>query len=109
MCEAAAVDLASGILDPRRVLVAARLLDVERGWPALADSLAAGDVVSAWGGLTVDALLGRFRGADPSDVALVTAEADLVEPDVPFSACPPARLAALAGALRAHAKGQASS
>lgn len=109
VCEAAAVDLAGGILDPRRVLVAARLLDFETGWRALADSLVAGDVVAAWGELTVEALLSRFRGADPHDVELVAAEAGLLEPDVPFSACPPAQLVALAGALRAHAKGQATS
>src|SRR6185436_4018022 len=35
--DAAVADLASGIVDPRRVLLAARLLDVAHGWPALAD------------------------------------------------------------------------
>lgn len=108
VCEAAAADLARGIVDPRRALVAARVLDVERGWPALADSLTAGDVVAAWGDLTVERLLGRFRGADPHAVERVAAEAGLVEPDAPFSTCSPGRLAALAEALRAHAKGHAA-
>lgn len=103
--EAAAADLASGIVDPRRLLLAARLLDVPRGWRALADSLAAGDVVSAWGTLTVETLLGRFRGADPAVVALVAAEAGC-EPGGCLAACPPEQLAALAGGLRRHASGQ---
>jgi hypothetical protein len=103
--DAAAVDLASGIVDPRRLLFAARLLDVAHGWPALAASLTAGDVVSAWGGLTVEELLGRFRGADPRAVAQVAAEAGL-EPGARFSECPADRLAALAAGLRQHQSGQ---
>jgi len=102
---AAAADLASGIVDPRRLLLAARVLDVEHGWPALAASLAAGDVVSAWGGLSVEALLGRFRDADPALVALVAAEAG-VEPGAPLAQCSADQLAALAGGLRRHASGQ---
>jgi hypothetical protein len=103
--DAAAADLASGIVDPRRVLLAARVLEVAHGWPALAASLAVGDVVSAWGGLTVEALLSRFRGADRVVVALVAAEAD-IEPSARFAACAPAQLAALAAGLRRHASGQ---
>jgi hypothetical protein len=102
---AAAADLASGIVDPRRVVLAARLLDVAHGWPALAASLAAGDVVAAWGTLTVEALLARFRDADRALVELVVAEAG-VEPGERFAACPPQRLAALADGLRRHASGQ---
>src|SRR5262249_34061633 len=63
--DAAVAALANGIVDPRRVLLAARVLDAAHGWPALAASLAAGDVVSAWGELTLACLLGRFRDADP--------------------------------------------
>jgi hypothetical protein len=103
--DAAAADLASGIVDPRRVLLAARVLDVAHGWPALAASLAVGDVVSAWGGLTVEALLNRFRGADRDVVALVAAEAD-IEASASFAACAPPQLAALAAGLRGHASGQ---
>jgi hypothetical protein len=102
---AAAEDLANGIVDPRRLLLAARVLDVERGWPALAASLAAGDVVSAWGSLTVEALLGRFREADPALVGLVAAEADLA-PGARLAECSAEQLAALAGGLRRHASGQ---
>ncbi len=102
---AAAEDLANGIVDPRRLLLAARLLDVPHGWSALAASLAAGDVVSAWGALTVEMLLGRFRGADPAVVALVAAEAG-AEPGARLAECSPEQLAALAGELRRHASGQ---
>jgi hypothetical protein len=100
--DAAAADLACGIVDPRRALLAARLLDVSRGWPALADALAAGDVVSTWEELTVEAMLRRFRAADPRVVERVAAEAG-VALDTPFSACPPDRLAALADGLRRRA------
>ena len=103
--DAVVADLAGGIVEPRRALLAARLLDVPSGWDALAASLAAGDVVSAWGGLTVEELLGRFRGADPRAVAQVVEEAGL-EPGARFAACPAERLAALAAGLRRHASGK---
>ncbi|MFL5817203.1 MAG: hypothetical protein ACJ76L_06330 [Conexibacter sp.] len=103
--DAVAGDLATGIVEPRRVLLAARLLDVSTGWEALAASLAAGDVVSAWGALTVEELLGRFRNADPRTVAQVVEEAGL-EPGMRFAACPAERLAALAAGLRRHASGR---
>ena len=106
--DAAAADLASGIVEARRALLAARLLDVPHGWAALAASLAAGDVVSAWGALTVETLLTRFRDADPRTVAQVVEEAGL-EPGTRFSACPPEQLAALAAGLRRHASGQPAS
>lgn len=106
--DAAAADLAAGIVEPRRVLLAARLLDVPHGWEALAASLAAGDVVSAWGGLTVEVLLGRFRGARPHVVAQVVEEAGLA-PATRFDACPAEQLAALAAGLRRHATGQPAS
>ena len=102
---AVAADLAGGIVEPRRVLLAARLLDIASGWQALAASLAAGDVVSAWGALTVEELLGRFREADPRAVAQVVEEAGL-EPGTRFAECPAERLMALAAGLRRHASGQ---
>ena len=105
---AAAGDLASGIVEPRRVLLAARLLDVSHGWEALAASLAAGDVVSAWGALTVEELLGRFRNAEPRRIAQVVEEAGM-QPGARFAACPPEHLAALAAGLRRHASGQPAS
>jgi hypothetical protein len=103
--DAAAADLAHGIVDPQRVLLAARMLDVARGWPALAASLAAGDVVSAWGALTIETLLGRFRDADPHVVEQLAAEAG-VELGTRFADCPTERLAALAAGLRRHGSGQ---
>jgi hypothetical protein len=104
---AVAADLASGIVEPRRVLLAARLLDVSHGWEALAASLTAGDVVSAWGPLTVEELLGRFRNADPHLVGQVVEEAGLA-PGTRFAACPSEQLAALAAGLRRHASGQSA-
>jgi len=106
--DAVADDLATGIVEPRRVLLAARLLDVPTGWEALAASLAAGDVVSAWGALTVEELLGRFRGADPRAVAQVVEEAGLGA-GMRFAACPAEQLAALATGLRRHASGRPTS
>lgn len=103
--DAAAADLANGIVDPRRLLLAARILDAAHGWPALAASLTAGDAVSAWGALTVEGLLGRFRDVDVALVALVAAEAG-VEAGARLAACSPEQLAALAGGLRRHASGQ---
>ncbi len=105
---AAAADLADGILDPRRLMLAARLLDTGCGWNALAGSLTEGDVVSAWDGLTVETLLGRFRGADAALVAGVAAEAG-IEPAARLAACRPEQLAALARGLRRHASGQPAS
>jgi hypothetical protein len=106
--DAAAADLADGIVDPRRVLLAARLLDVRHGWPALAASLVAGDVVSAWGALTVGELIGRFRDADARAAARVVEEAGL-RPGSRFAACPAEQLAAVAAGLRRHASGQPAS
>jgi hypothetical protein len=106
--DAAAADLADGIVDPRRVLLAARLLDVRHGWPALAASLVAGDVVSAWGALTVGELIGRFRDADARVVARVVEEAGL-RPGSRFAACPAEQLVAVAAGLRRHASGQPAS
>jgi hypothetical protein len=103
--DAAAADLANGIVDPRRVLLAARVLDVSHGWRALAASLAEGDAVSAWDRLTVDELLGRFRDADPRVVAQVVAAAGL-DPGTRFATCRSEQLMALAAELRRYASGQ---
>jgi hypothetical protein len=103
--DAAAADLAGGIVDPSRVVLAACVLDVAHGWPALAASLAEGDAVSAWGDLTIDELLGRFRAGDPGAVAQVLEDAGL-KPGTRFAACPSEQLTALAVGLRRHASGQ---
>jgi hypothetical protein len=96
--DAAANDLAEGVVDPRRARLVARLLDVVHGWPALAASLS-GDVVSGWDGLTVEELLGSFRGADGEVVLQVMRRAGL-RPGALFASCPPERLVALAAELR---------
>ncbi len=100
--DAAAADLARGIVDPRRALLAARLLDVEHGWPALAAALGSGDAVDTWGSLTVEELLVRFRGADREVARRLVADAGLTR-DARFSTASPERLAALADGLRRHA------
>lgn len=106
--DAAVADLANGIVDPRRVLLAARLLDVAHGWPALAGSLVVSDVVSAWGPLTVEQLLGRFRGAEARVVEQVAGCAG-VDVEACFATCHPEQLEALAEGLRRHATGQPAS
>lgn len=101
---AAAADLAAGIVDPRRLLLAARLLDVPHGWAALAESLGGSDVCSTWDGLVVETLLCSFRGADRARVHEVAREAGL-EPGAQIATCPSDRLLALAAELR-RASGQ---
>lgn len=99
--DAAAADLASGIADPGQVVLAARVLDVAHGWPALAACLNGADAVATWNRLGVEELLTRFRGADRDLVRTLVAEAGL-EPDARFASCAPEGLAALAGALQRH-------
>lgn len=100
--DAAAADLAGGIAEPRRALLAARTLDLADGWPALAEALRCGDAHADWVEVGVGKLLRRFRGAGAELVERVLAEAG-VEHDATFAACDPARLDALADALDAHA------
>jgi hypothetical protein len=102
--DAAAAELAAGIGDVRRLVVAARVLDVAHGWPALAAALSGSDAAAAWEELTVEGLLCRFRGADRGVVRQVADEAGLT-PSTCFAACPPERLVALAAGLRRHASG----
>jgi hypothetical protein len=75
--QAAAVDLAQGILDPERVLVTARVLDVETGWPALAEGLRVVDIRDSWGRLTPQRMLSAFRGAGRQLVARALQRADV--------------------------------
>jgi hypothetical protein len=105
--DAAAADLARGIVDPRRALLAARLLDVEHGWPALATALASGDAADTWQSLTVEELLLRFRGADREAVSALVAEAGLA-PAARFAETPAQELAALAQCLLRRASRPAS-
>ncbi len=96
-CEAAA-DLEAGIFDEHRVLLAARVLTVEDGWPALAASLHASDAHWGWDTTSVAGLLRAFRGADALDVARVVEEAG-IEPDALFSLCAPEQIRHLATKL----------
>lgn len=100
--DAAAADLACGIAEPRRALLAARTLALADGWPALAEGLRCGDAHADWHELEIARLLRRFRGAGAELVAHVLADAG-IEGDATFAACDPGRLDALAAALDAHA------
>jgi len=106
--DAAAADLAQGIVDPRRALLAARLLDVTHGWRALATALGTADAVATWEGLTVEELLLRFRGADRGVVRELIAAAGL-KPGARFATSSSERIAALADGLRRSASRSASS
>ena len=99
---AAAEDLASGIADPARALLAARTLDLAEGWPALAEALRTGDAHADWHEITVARLLRRFRGATAAAVEEVLAAAGIAS-DATFAACPPERLDRLATVLEAGA------
>lgn len=96
--DAAAVDLAAGVLDPERALIAARVLDVGTGWPALAEGLRALDVRDGWGARTPRALLSEFRGAGRQLVAQAAQRAGLV-PERTFEECSAEELARLADAI----------
>lgn len=61
----AAADLANGILDPRRALLAAEILDRRTGFGALAEGLRCTEAHASWTDETVEDVLSRFRGVDP--------------------------------------------
>jgi hypothetical protein len=90
-----------GIHDPRRLLVAARLLDTTTGWPSLADALTRNDMHESLGDLTLAELLGAFRGAR-SHLIRRSAEHAGLSPDQPVSSCSPEKLAQVAFVLGAH-------
>jgi hypothetical protein len=100
--EAATEDLASGVADPGRALLAARVLHLADGWPALADALRSGDAHADWHEVTVAQLLRRFRGVDATLVRSVLDDAG-IGAEAPFADCLPEQLDALAAALEAHA------
>jgi hypothetical protein len=96
--EAAATDLAQGVLDPYRVLVAARVLDVATGWPALAEALRVVDIRDSWTGWTPRRMLSAFRGAGRKLVSHALQLAD-VPTDAVYSDCTADQLARLAAAI----------
>jgi hypothetical protein len=98
-------DLAGGIIDPARVLLAARVTPAGPGWRALARALRTGDAHGAWDGLAARDLLARFRGADEPLVQRVLAAAQL-PPDEPLAAHDAQAVARLAAALEEHAPGE---
>jgi hypothetical protein len=99
--DGAAADLADGILDPTMALLAARVLDVTTGWPALAQALVSTDVRAAWDDVTVEQMLLRSRGATRTQVRQVIRDAGLAS-NVTFAALPAKGIEALAAALNGH-------
>jgi hypothetical protein len=100
--DGAVVDFQNGILDARRVMVAARLLDRPRGFTALAGALRSSDVIGAWGSTTLDMILSAFRDVDTDLRKQVSREAH-VAPDAMLAECSPDELAGLARVLEDHA------
>lgn len=98
----AAEDLEHGIIDPLRVALAARVLGVGAGWHALAHGLRAADTHGAWGRMTIDDVLGHFRGASEELVQNVLASAGLSS-GAELANCEDWEIARLAGALEEHA------
>ncbi len=96
--EAAAADLAQGILDHERVLVAARVLDVAAGWPALAEALRVVDIRDSWTGWTPRRMLSAFRGAGEQLVNLALQLAE-IPPESDYADCTAEQLARLASAI----------
>lgn len=96
--EAAAADLAQGMLDHERVLVAARVLDVRAGWPALAEALRVVDIRDSWVHATPRRTLSAFRGAGRQLVTRALQLAGLSS-EVAYADCTPEQLARLARAI----------
>lgn len=104
VADAAAADLAAGILDGERARLAFRLLPAATGWRVLADALRSADVHGAWEDVTIADALGAFRGATREQVEQVAATAGLT-PATEIATCGPGEIARLAAALDEHAPG----
>ncbi len=98
VCEAAAADLTDGMLDHERVLVAARVLDVRRGWPALAEGLRVVDIRDSWASATPRRTLSAFRGAGRALVSRAL-QAGGISSDAAYIDCAPEQLSSLADAI----------
>lgn len=98
--EAAAAALAHGVLDPERVLLAARVLDVRTGWPALAEGLRAVDIRESWTGWTPRGMLSAFRGAGRQMVGRALELAGIPS-DTAYADCTPEQLERLAQGIDA--------
>jgi len=98
----AADDLANGIVDPDRALLAARVLDFARGRTALSQALVTTDTHKLWGEVTVEVMLARFAGSDFATAHELAAEAD-IPPDRAFAEATTEETARLAEALARYA------
>jgi hypothetical protein len=96
--EAAGADLARGMLDAERVLIAACVLDVATGWPALAETLRVIDIRDSWTDWTPRRMLSAFRGAGRQLVTLALQLAD-IPPETAYADCTAEQLARLADAI----------
>lgn len=94
----AAEDLANGILDPNRALLAAEILGRQAGLGALSNALLRSEAHAAWTEVTVEDLLSRFRGVDPLLVREILSDTRLA-PSVSFADLDAADAARLAAAL----------
>jgi hypothetical protein len=97
-------ELAAGdALDVRRVLLAAKVLRFEAGWPALADGLRTSEVHSSWEGATVSDVLSAFRGTTPQLVRRVATAAGLA-PGAEIADRSPEAVVRLADQLDDHSR-----
>jgi hypothetical protein len=95
-------DLASGVIDPSRARLAARVAPVGPGWRALAHALRTTDAHAAWDDVAAEELLGSFRGVERTLVRRVLAAARLPAGET-FAAYGTPDVARLAAALEEHA------
>ncbi len=102
VADGAAEDLRHGIIDPMRATLAARVLPARGGWQTLAEALRSADTHAAWERLTLDDLLGHFRGATSTLVQQVLSAADLPA-ETRLSTCDEWDVERLAEALDQHA------
>lgn len=102
VADGAAEDLRHGIIDPRRLTLAARVLPAGSGWHVLAEALRSADTHAGWEQLTLDDLLGRFRGATSTLVQQVLGSADLPA-EAELARCDEWDVERLAEALEQHA------
>lgn len=101
IAERADADLAGGIIDPARALLAARVLPAVAGWRSLAHALRTADTHLAWETTTVEEVLAAFRGRSDAAVAHIMACAQ-IEPGARFASCDEPTTARLAAALEDH-------
>jgi hypothetical protein len=97
----AGADLAAGIIDLERARLAASLLHVHDGWPALAHALTQSDAHLAWEDTTFIEFLTSFRLAHGLLVRRVL-DAERLDPDTTFADSEPQTIARLATALEEH-------